>query len=79
MPDSSPYLRALKTLLLVKRQALVADGTVSISAENFWALVAQRASRLPGAPRGTNAAWSAKRDMLHIIASTPRLASFVNL
>lgn len=51
-------------------------GTVGISQDCLWGMVAQRVSHSPHGPAGTNAGWVAKQTYLEIVSRQP-YAGFV--
>lgn len=63
-------------IMRAKVAELKQDGTVAMGADNFFSLLCRDISRLPAAPRGTNAAWLA-RNVFNIVSKTPEFAAFI--
>lgn len=68
---TSPFVEALTRLIIAEIRSQRAEGTVGMSANNLWQIVAGRASRLPDAPRGTNAAYFAREAFEEAIDDLP--------
>jgi hypothetical protein len=73
---ASPFVQALTQLVIAEIRSQRAEGTVGMSANNLWQIVASRASRLPDAPRGTNAAYFAREAFEEAIDDLP--SSYAN-
>lgn len=62
------FKNSLAKLVRAERAALRRDGITGMSSDNLWALVAGKASRIPGAPAGTNAAYVARSIFNEIVS-----------
>lgn len=60
MNTTDSFKASLAKLVRNARRTLRRGGITGMSDDNLWALVAGPASRLPGAPAGTNAAYVAR-------------------
>lgn len=63
-------------IMRAKMAELKADGTVAMSADNFFSLCVQAISRHPKSFKGVNACYLA-RNVFNIAAKTPAFISFV--
>jgi hypothetical protein len=68
--NTDPFAAALKPVINNVIACLPAD-TVGISQENLWALVVRHVSNLPGAYKGTNAAYFARHTFNQVVSKAP--------
>lgn len=75
-PTVEPLPTGMTRIMRAKMAELKQDGTVAMSADNFFSLLCRDIARLPAAPKGANAAWLA-RNVFNIASQTPEFASFI--